>query len=89
MRLIPTGLLITVVLASPAAALPGQYAAMGFGGRGVADPDAGIERLAAASTRAPRGSGHDRPASRHHSVRDVLSSSAGPTRDAYAWLDNK
>ena len=87
MRLFPTALLSAVVLVSPAMALPGQYAPLGFGGRAVAaDPDEGVERLAAASTRAPRGSGHDRP---HKSVRGVLRDDHASVSQAYAWLDNK
>ena len=57
------------------------------GGRAVpADPEAATERLAAASNRAVRGGGHDRPSG---SVRNIIRTDHSAVSQAYAWLDNK
>jgi len=77
--------LATIALAGPALAMDRYATVSSFGGRGVAvDPDAKLERLAAASTPTPHG-GHNRPAK---SMRNILRKDAN-LRNAFAWMDNK
>lgn len=77
------GLLVTAALAAPASAMD-RYGTVGAGSRAsVADPDRGIDRLAAASTPTPGGHGRST-----RSARNVLRDDAN-LRNAYAWVDNK
>ena len=71
--------------AGPALAMDRYGTVSSYGGRGTAvDPDAKLERLAAASAPTPRG-GHNRPA---RSMRNILRNDAN-LRSAFAWMDNK